>query len=98
MNPTGKAGGLPIAFGRSHEKISPAPSKPATNAARHVLSSPAERNSPPKIPLMPAILPFSSSNREAEAPMSTPPSVDAMGVKFDMNQNLRRRWSGRELI
>src|SRR5437773_8148541 len=54
---------------------------PATKARRHATSPGAGRKSPPTIPLMPAILPFTSTNIATAAPMITPPIVADHGVK-----------------
>src|SRR5438309_1542234 len=54
---------------------------PATKASRHATLPGAGRKSPPTIPLMPAILPFTSTNIVTAAPMITPPIAADHGVK-----------------
>lgn len=58
---------------------------PSTNAIRQLTSPRAGLNSPPRMPLMPAILPFSRTSSAADAPISTPPPSDAQGVKWSQS-------------
>lgn len=49
---------------------------------RHPMSPGADRNSPPTMPLMPAILPLNSRNIAVETPISNPSAKEDQGVKF----------------
>src|SRR5579863_7217297 len=70
----------------------PPASRPARKQRRQSVSPLTGFSTPPRIPLMPAILPSSKSIADALRPISMPPSREASGVKLCIREfpGLRR--------
>src|SRR5687768_17040003 len=70
--------------------------RPATKARRQTISPRRGVSSPPTMPLMPAMRPFSSTSIAAAMPMRMPPASDAQGVKCGQSMLISVRFGAEQ--